>query len=169
MPTFKNFQELEKYINNQGNSSKINAMTNNQLAKVLQREGERLKTLIEEEIATYYTSYDPVQYERTYSFLNSVRITPVFQEGFNLSVKIYFDEDLATHDSIFGGESGYVPILINEGWKWHNKTGPYRLASYEGFNFIEKAIDNYNFQNPYGFKIVVHKEHNGKVIQHREY
>lgn len=171
MPTFSNLKDLEKYVNNQNNSSKLNILTSGQLMKVLEREGERLKGYLEEEVQNYYNSYSPTVYTRTYNFLNSVRITPVFQEGNNLTVKIYFDEGMATHDSIFGGEDGYVPTLLEYGWQVKSDKVPnyYHLKYYEGFHFVDKAIEKYNRGNPNGFKIVKHAEHNGKVIEHRQW
>jgi len=45
----------------------------------------------------------------------------------------------------------------------------YHMSFYPGYHFIEKAIKEYNSSNPYGFKIIVHKEWNGNMIEHKEY
>ncbi len=169
MPTFKNLKELEKYINNQNNGTKLNNFTGGQLVKILEKEGNRLKDYLEDEIQNYYNSYSPTVYQRTYNFLNSVRITPVLQEGNQLTIKIYFDENMATHDSIFGGEDGYVPILLEYGWQWKNGMKIEHLSTYEGFHFVDKAIERYNSNNPYKFKIVKHAEHKGQVIENRSF
>ncbi len=155
MPSFRNLKDLEKYIiKTQGN--KIKLSNNKTIMKIMQEEGNRLKDLIQKYIDEYYDSYTPTQYKRTYSFKNSLRIETVKQEGDILSVRIYFDESMAFYESLFGGEDGYVPRLIDEGWTWKDTTaGAYRLSNYEGFGFVDKAISEYEKDNPYGFKIEV--------------
>ena len=126
--------------------------------KIMEQEGIRLMNIVQKYIDEYYDSYKPTVYERTYAFKNSLRIEPVTQKGNILSVKIYFDDDSANHPSIFGGSDGYVPLLINDGWSWKNtQIAPYRLSHYEGFNFIEKAIEEYEKSNKYGFKIQIER------------
>ena len=144
--------------------------TGKDLRAVLLDEAEKLKKLIQKYIDAYYSSYSPSLYTRTYDFQNSLRIETVKQEGTMLSVKIYFDPTLATHPSVFGQEDGFVPILINDGWQWKNgKTEPYRFARYEGYQFVEKAIDEYNKNNDYGFTIRVVKKYKNRTIQDKSY
>jgi hypothetical protein len=115
------------------------------------KEANKLAAFLNDEIEIYYTTYTPAVYQRTYSFLNSVRVgEPDVSADGTVSIEIHFDPELATHDSILGGEAGYVPILLNEVWQWSGKKGelgPYRFARYEpkmhGRQFIENAIERY--------------------------
>ena len=169
MPSFRSLDELNKHLS-KTNGSRVNLSNGMSVMKLMKQEGKRLYDIIQKHINTYYASYDPVYYERTYQFMKSLRIEPVKISGIIASVKIYFDEDLATHHSIMGGKDGYLPILLNEGWQWKNgDKSRYHMSFYPGYHFIEKAIKEYNSSNPYGFKIIVHKEWNGNMIEHKEY
>lgn len=132
----------------------------NTLEQVLHKEGIRLMECIQQELDNYYSSYSPKEYRRTEMLKNSLRIEPVKHEGKSISVRIYFDDILATHNSVMGGKPGFTPLLINDGWSWRNPNkGAYRFSHYEGYNFVEKGIEKYNKNNVYGFKITVEKKY----------
>ena len=165
MNSFKSLQALKKHIEK-------TAMTLPSVKKVvsatLASEGRRFKEILQKWVDAYYDSYKPVtgvggrdsykyehgnDWERTGALLNSITITTMKLSGNKLSLDIYFDENVATHNSIFGGEPAYVPVLIDEGWEWQNNPHIKHLSEYEGFHFVDKAIAEYNKNNPYGISI----------------
>lgn len=157
--TFKTIKDLEKFIKTQEGQNIFFAQNEKILLQKLHNAGIQLERLIQDEIDKYYDSYDPVQYERTYRFKSSLRMSNPIKTGTNeWSIEIYFDKDLADH------EGAYVPTLINEGWDYRNKTDKdiYRFTHYEGYNFINKAVERFNKMNKYGFQVKVIK--NGEDI-----
>lgn len=142
---------------------------------ILKEEGEKLYNMVQEEIDNMYSSYSPVEYERSYRFKQALRIDPVKQEGNTLSVKIYFDRGLSMHPSYVNDtDDGDVSILLNYGWSWGDTSkAPYRFSQYSpeyhGTDFINRAIRRYNATNTYGFKLNVHAEWDGTVIEDSTY
>lgn len=158
---FRNLRDLEKHIQQQREK---------ELERIIYTEAKKLRHLIKREILNYYRSYTPVVYERTYRFANSIRVEQVKRAGDELYVRIYFDQGLANHQSLFGGEQGFVPNLINYGWQWNSgQTDPYRFARYSGYNFIEKAVEQYMKDNPHGFNIQVEGVYDGQTYQSKWY
>lgn len=151
MPNFNSLSELAKYIGSPAGQQTVFGQKD--VRKALREAAVLLEKIMHEELEAYYASYSPTVYERTYGLLNSLRISPITQVGNELYISVYFDRDAATHPSIFGGESGYVAQLLNEGWKWNNDIGINHLSHYSGFHFVEKSIEQFNSQNRWGFKI----------------
>lgn len=114
---------------------------------LLLKESMRLKEILDKVIMDYYSSYTPKVYERTFDFKYSVRIK---QNG-NSSMIVYFADENVIRDG------DYLPTLLDEGWGTQNQ-GRYHYDWYEGFNIIEKTVNEYNKSNPYGFKVIVHRE-----------
>jgi hypothetical protein len=133
------------------------------VSKFLKQEGERLKKYIEEEIAIYKTSYTPKIYIRTGNWENSMELGNPYQDGNNMIIEIRFNPVLANHPSVIHPEDesqqGYVPWLMEVGWHWHkpHKVIP-RFTDFEGTQYIKKAVERYNANNPYGFKIKVYHD-----------
>lgn len=159
MPEFKNLSDLSKYVDKQQGNITVNKV---QLTQILERELKRLEGYIKEEIQNYLNSYTPTVYERTGNWMESVRISPVTQVGNYLQASIYFDNALANHPSLFGGEPGYVPWLMEVGWHWRDDKQPrtYRLSDFEGTHYIAKAVERFNSENRHGIKVTV--TYNGK-------
>lgn len=150
--SFKNINDLAKFIDSQEGQGVFLGQNEKLLLKNLHQAGQLLERLLQDEIDTYYDSYDPVQYKRTYDFKNSLRLSSPIKSGINeWSIEIYFDEQLADHDG------AYVPTLIDEGWDIRNKTGKDipRFTHYEGFNYVNKAVEKFNVQNKFGFQVKV--------------
>lgn len=128
-----------------------------QYSKILKSEVLRLKNCIQNQIDNYYSSYFPTTYERTNKFRNSLMVEDFID--FNainnrIEIKLYFNPDLAWHESYFSDDGGYVPKLINDGWSWDEIISPNdHFSNYEGFHFIEKGISDYNKSNKYGIII----------------
>ena len=131
------------------------------LEGTLRQEAERLKKCIEDEIQKYYDSYSPIMYSRTGAFQNSVEIEDMVNMNIDvgqMSIMVGFNDD-AYHPSLFGGDKGYVPALINDGWSWKNQpqTSIYRFTYFDGTGFFERAIAEFLSDNPYGVTVDIIK------------
>lgn len=159
----RNLKDLEKVLS-KAQPKNIKLSNGQNLYQLLEEEGKRLYKLVKKYIDKYYSSYHPNVYERTYRFKQSLRISPVKLENNSLAVEVYFDDAYAYHPSVLGGKDGYVPLLINDGWRWKDiSKAPYRFSHYEGFNFVERAIEEYNKTNPHGLKIkVIKRDYKGE-------
>lgn len=128
--------------------------------EILRHEADRLKSCIQNRINEFYAEYQPKVYQRTFAFQSSLYVDNFVQigvSGTSLTIKLRFDEN-AYHPSLWGAESGYLPSLLNDGWKWHNSNvNIYRLSNFDGYKFLEKAVDDYNQDNPYGIKVNIIK------------
>jgi len=140
-------------------------VVNNRIKQHVRKEGQRFLHVLREEVLKYYNSYEPSIYNRHWGMYNSIRIDPVEVKQNRIGIRIYFESGMATRPSLFGGRQGFAPGLINYGWTWKRKRGPYRLAYYEGFNFMRKAIDRWNVDNKYGLKIQSTWFHGGTIIR----
>jgi hypothetical protein len=64
---------------------------------------------------------------------------------------------MAYHKNLFGDHMSYVPLLINNGWhskKLEDRIGEVpRFTRYEGYHFLERAVQMFNRTNPYGVYI----------------
>ena len=116
--------------------------------KILTSEARKLADAIQGRIDAYYASYEPKVYDRTYNFQNNtLRISPVKTEGGKPTIHVYFDPDASTYNSIIpGGDSGFVPLLIDGGWAvgkdvWFKDI--YRFGHYQGFNIKDAALAEY--------------------------
>ncbi|MBQ2396893.1 MAG: hypothetical protein II304_07675 [Bacteroidales bacterium] len=155
-------QQLKKII-----ASKAKMKDGLTLEQRLKIEVDRLYNCIQKYIDEYYDSYkpSPTGYDRTWRFQGSMYAQNFLDariKGNRIELSILFNDDLAYHPSLFGGEEGYVPLLINDGW--HSKKlaaaighEVYRLTYYEGYHFIEKGIAEFNQTNTLGIHIDVYK------------
>ena len=84
------------------------------------------------------TAILPKYIGRTYAFRNSLEMPEIV----NGHIVIRFNGAMARHQSLFGGGYGYVPSLINYGWRWKNQSVKpiHRFTYYEGDHFLEDAI-----------------------------
>ncbi|MEK4008333.1 hypothetical protein [Paenibacillus sp. FSL H3-0333] len=152
MKWVNSLNELSNHINSPSGQKLVFSQSN--IKKTLREAALLLEKILKEEVQAYYDSYEPVIYERTYGMRDSLRVSPISMVGNEMQISIYFDRTQSTHPSIFGGEPGYAAELINDGWAWGNQSvNIYRLSRYEGFHFIEKAIDRFESQNRWGLKI----------------
>jgi len=132
-----------------------NGMT---MEQILRQEAERLKQCIQNRIDEFYDNHDPSgEYERTFAFQQSLTVDDVLEidiENNKLKIYLLFDDDLAYHPSLWGGNLGFVPALIYYGWSWKNDTIHRRYFSYfEGFDYLGLGIQDYEQNNPYGIII----------------
>lgn len=133
------------------------SISDDDIDAILKSEAARLKGLIEKYINEYYASYDPVVYRRTNSLRNGVRVDT---EVKNRSIDIYFDDDIVWGQSVkskSGEPWGFTPILIDAGWSIKtNKPIRKRMFDYyEGYHFLQSALDEFEKNNPYDLHIEV--------------
>ena len=121
---------------------------------ILLREAQQLRSWINRFIALYYDSYTPKVYRRTYAFRNSLEMPEIV----NGHIVIRFTGAMVRHQSLFGGGYGYVPSLINYGWRWKNQSVKpiHRFTYYEGDHFLEDAIHAYLSSTKVHVTIEVH-------------
>lgn len=140
---------------------KLKMKNGNTVESELRRHSRILANCIMEELDAMYESYSPSVYNRTHNLYNSVDIdnevkVDVKASGTELSVRVFFD-DGATHES-FDGRDVNTAYLMNYGWEvkkdvWFKDI--YHFGHYEGFHFIEKAIQKYKSKVNNPFKIRV--------------
>jgi hypothetical protein len=160
---FNSISDLLKHYNSP--KGQVDLIEDSSIRASLKEAQNLLHAILYEKVRDYYDSYTPKYYERTYNFLNSIRTTPIIREGNQYTFTVYFDEDMGTHPSIMGGEDGYVPILLEEGWQWKNDTtNKHHFSYYEGFNFVEKAIDEFNLRNKWGLVLKKEIRYKGQYI-----
>lgn len=156
--TFKNIKELEKYMGSENGTQMM--FTDSQIKKILREEARRLENYLKYELEKYFESYDPVEYTRTGYTVQSIRVGQPQKYGNYLwGIEIYFDDGLANHPSYIAQDQpdGYTPWLLEVGWNIENKVGFSRpmFTKHPGTGYITKAIERFNKNNKYGFKIEV--------------
>lgn len=119
-----------------------------QARKIIVKEGDKLENIARATVNSYYNSYSPSVYVRTYGFKNSVVRTGVKKVGKTLEMSVGFDGG-AVHDSLFSGNAqGFVPILLSNGWnapKLEARVGKvHRFTYYGGYGIIDKIKASYN-------------------------
>ncbi|MEG1502119.1 MAG: hypothetical protein RR370_01880 [Synergistaceae bacterium] len=116
-------------------------------------EAEAVRAWIQRFIALYYESYTPSRYERTYAFRNSLESVQIKDN----QAFIRFDPQMARHNSLFKNGDGYVPSLINYGWRWKKAgTNIPRFTFYDGDRFLEDAISAYLSSTTFDMQIEVY-------------
>lgn len=128
---------LDKRINQAIKNKSAKGAEWNQL---LETEAKRLYGLISAEIGAYYLSYDPKVYKWTGDLQKSLRIQSVGNR-----FEIYFAPSLAYHPSLMPNKypDAFVPTLIDSGWKWNGGPHIHHLTYYEGYHFIERAVNRF--------------------------
>lgn len=161
MSTFKNMKDLEKYVASQQGTSSI--ISDSQIIRILNQEARRLEGYLKDELEKYFRSYQPKVYERTGNTVRSIRVgKPRKIMGGFWSIDIGFDDGLANHPSYIGSDQpdGYTPWLLEVGWDIRNKI-PYdapMFTYHDGTQYITKAVQRFNRDNPHKFVISVYKD-----------
>jgi hypothetical protein len=169
MPTFNSVSEMVNWVNtNQGQNHIFDEA---KTKRMLIDAGHKLQKLLIEELDNYFASYMPVSgYKRTGNTIGSIHVgEPMLLTTNQWELSINFDEGLGNHPSLFGGEEGFTPWLLNSGWEWKNQptTPKEHFTRFVGTNYINKAVERFNSENEYGLKIEV--LHNGEDVTGRIY
>ena len=122
----------------------------------MKQAGELLKSILIKNIEIFYSDHTPSFYDRTFNFINSLQMKNPVKDGDGIITEIYFD-DTANHPSVTGGQEGFVPILIDQGYK-DKSLNPPEFLGYAGNHFIEKSIEEFLSKSDFKFKITVHYE-----------
>lgn len=134
----------------------------------LESEGKRLKEIAVKQWRKYLNSYSPKMYVRTGKSERSIKLGNVVKLDENtLGIELTFVNDLAYHDSIFGGKKGHAIMLISAGW--HSKKaeqnmgrgGIYRLTYYEGSGYLYQVYKEFYASRKKGIDIEI--QWSGKV------
>ena len=128
----------------------------------LEKAVDNLYDCVDNFIQEYYLSYTPRMYQRTYDFQDSLYAEDFIHarvNGNRIELSVSFRPSMAYHKNLFGDHMSYVPLLINSGWhskKLEDRIGGKeipRFTRYEGYHFLEKAVQMFNRTNPYGVYI----------------
>jgi hypothetical protein len=170
MATFNNIRDLERYINSSKGQS--TALNETEMKRILRESAQELEKLLKDELNAYFNSYDPVVYERTGRTLQSFRVSDPKKISINnWSIEIYFDDGLANHPSVFGGDQpdGYTPWLLNTGWrnKLDSTLDIENFTRFKGTNYVTNAVEKFNRSNKHG--LVVQVYHGGKDVTGETY
>lgn len=101
--------------------------------------------IIRERVNSYYNSYTPKIYQRTYSMLSDIE-TSVTKVGNNVVVSINGGFGKARTGDYLKAK------LIANGWNWHKQHKPvYRYTYFEGYDFVSQAVEIFNARYAYAF------------------
>ncbi len=175
----RNPQKMAKSIKDQLNAiiaSKVKMKNGETLQEQLAREVRRLYDCIQYYIDSYYDSYEPKVYRRTWRFhgaLYAEDFVNVRIVGNTIRLSVKFNDDLVMHDNFVGGKS-YIAPMLNWGWNAPKLAAyigrnVYRLTYFEGAHFIEDGIRLFNRSNSLGIKIHVDAIHEGIPIYNRTF
>lgn len=165
---------LEKEYIGGSREKDIPMYNSNDMKKILENEAKVVERYLNDAIDLYYTYHEPKYYKRRYIFENSASYGYVREEsgddGTTWSIGVGFDEILWNHPSSW--EPAFVPLLLEEGWKWSDQSNPrYHLSYYKtptGFvppekRFVENALKRYAKSKPYPWiKVYKVKVSNGE-------
>jgi hypothetical protein len=164
---FTSLDQLSSYLSSQAGQSMVlsNGMS---IEEMLKTEAKRLLDCIQRRLDSYYDSYNPVMYERTYGLQKSMSVSDFISVNIangTASITIDFDQADIQAKSLFGsGWDGYNKVeLINNGWQvkddvWFADIE--HFGKFSGSHFIENGIADFNQSNPYNLKIELKGFHN---------
>ena len=140
--------------------------------EMLKREVDRLYNCIQRRIDEYYASYTPSFYKRTYRFhgaLYAENLVDIRIEGNRFKLSLLFNPDLAQHETWTSNGNGYVPILLNYGFRnraledYLELDKPVEHLTYlKPQLFIENGILDWNRENSLGITIDVTAIYEGR-------
>lgn len=131
--------------------------------QILKSETQRFKDILQDCIDDYYNSYMPVIYKRgahggnLRDSLTVDNVCKISSNGKTLTCSVLVDED-AIHESILDGSDANVFWLLNDERAVKKNVSfknIYRMGYYEGYHFVEKAVEEFERTNRYGIKVEV--------------
>lgn len=158
---FGSFDELFNYYSANGSGNLTDVAD---LEKIAEQESERLKDLITERLAAYFLSYQPIEYVRTGHTLESLKISPMVDEGGYITFGVEFDPELALHPSVLGGEPGNTVTLLDTGWQlgsWAKNRIPMFTdfladSPGDGTHYLRNAVESFNMTDQYGIIVEIY-------------
>lgn len=146
----RNNKDLKKYLENYAKTQEL--VNDTQIRRALQSEIERLQRYLYDEVNNHYNNFTPEVYKRTGNWIESITVNPIVRDSSGYSVSITFDDSLAWHNTT--GEAGYIPWLMEVGWKDNSFETPHFLG-FKGVHYIKNAVERWNNDNKFGFVISV--------------
>lgn len=144
--------------------------------KRMENYAERLKRAVQRQIDGYYDSYSPKVYDRKDWFRKSLEMN-IKKTNNNIEIVIGFNNKYAWHPSIIkkyrdtNRYRGYVPILLDMGWEWKSMPPKikHRFHWYEGYSFMEEAIQSVAQYKPTGLEVNLVAQYEGEIIKWLKY
>lgn len=135
-------------------SEYYNQLFGDYIKKTMIEEGKKLEKIAKNVWQDYLNSYQPQQYIRTGKTLAGIKLIPdvviASVNPFRYGIRVTFENDLMYHDSVISENQpqGHSLMLISNGWhakKLEERFGKaiYRFTYYEGFDYIDKVIKEY--------------------------
>lgn len=148
----------------------LNGRSAEETIRLLQKEGRRLERIARKAWQTYYASYSPKEYRRTYNANKALKLGRVKQiSPFEYGIELTWENDLAYHPSVVGKSQpkGHAVTLISGGWrasKLKAKIGRdvYRFTYFEGTGYLEKVMSMWKSTAPTGIQIELQNYVSGK-------
>lgn len=161
MARVKSIEEQIKALSEDKNLGRSALIPEAKLESLLLSETRRLKELLAKYIRAYYASYTPVVPGHRDGDLAELLTVKYSRE--DKSAYIYFgktNNDEPWKEGVVRRDfrPGFVPVLIDTGWRVKpsaKHANVYRFGYYEGYHFIEKAIEEFNRTNKYGLYVRV--------------
>lgn len=145
-----------------GLNGQIQAYTDRELKRLMEREGRKLKYIALKHWRKYLSSYKPKQYVRTRDTQRGIKLgRPKRMPDGTYAIELTFENSLMYHDSIFGPNQpkGHSLMLISDGWhsrKLERRIGKvYMLTYFEGTGYLYNVYKEYMKVAPQGIKLDV--------------
>lgn len=120
------------------------------------QEAERLQECIQHYLDIFYAQEVYLGSGDLQKSLRHTSKVEVESDG-KLSIKVYFDEDQSWGESWmgdFGYDGALKPYLVAYGFKDMSQEH-YTFQGYKGNDFIQKGIEKFESENPYGLKVIL--------------
>lgn len=108
--------------------------------RILEKEAHKLKRIAQREWLRVLGEYKQKPYiARTAKSFKSIKKTEVRKVGFGWKIDVTFENSLAYHDSVVGGEKGHAIWLNHAGWRvkrgWHKDIRGFGYKDGSGYLF----------------------------------
>ena len=105
---------------------------------------EKIKTIIDSYLDSWYNDYSLVRYRRTETFLNSCLISELKQKGKEYFINVYIDTKKP--EAYYNVSSSYVMVILNNADQGvHGVKSP--QVGKSNIRFWSDAIDDINYNN----------------------
>lgn len=143
---FNNYNDLFKYLNRQ-------------IAIGLQKTAYDVEKIIKKYLMEHlYNAYQPYQYNRSYDFINSLKVDKVISNGNEHTVKIYYDTTRIIpnyqntkynqHTDVYSNDvRKLIPLWIEEGTKKDGKNFFPRTGLYSMKYTVNYLESTHKFKN----------------------
>jgi len=124
------------------------------IRKIMKSEAKKLKDCIQFYLDIYYSTYTTDNASgNLQKSLRADNFVSLEADG-KLSIKVYFDEDLAWGKSWLDGYDGALkPFIIEHGFKKKSNEN-YMFSGFKGYDFIAQGIKKYESETKYNLKVL---------------